>query len=187
LATLAKAWAIQDGRLRVRQREQLRRALAAAAECLGWGMIIDDAVETATRDVAKLTKAGTRALTRDLADELASKKTEMSQLEKVSSSMHKLAEKNAFVDPVEVSYSRTAREADHLVTKTESVTLTDAQEAEDAAQMIEKKMTSWGKLREEMVEDLKREQRQLDELEDSLPGFVESSKGTVREVFATLY
>ncbi len=139
------------------------------------------------RDVAKLTKAGTQALTRDIADELARKKTEMSQLEEFASSMHDLAEKGDFTDPVEVSYSRTAREADQLVTKTELLTLVEAQEAEDAAQLIAKKTVSWGKLRDEMVENLKKEQRQFEELKDSLPGFVESSTGTVREVFATLY
>lgn len=187
LATLAKAWMIQDGRLRVRQREQLRRALFAAAELLEWSMISENAVEIAMRDVAKLTKVGTRALTRDIANELASKKKEMSELEKFASSMTKLAEKDDFADPVEVSYSRTAREADHLVTKTELLTLTEAQGAVDAAQTVEKKMVSWGKLRDEMIEDLKKQQRQLDELKDSLSGFVESSKRTVREVFATLY
>lgn len=184
---MAKAWANQDGRLRVRQREQLRRALAAAAESLDWAMINEDEVEIATRDVAKLTEAGKRALTQDVVEELASKKTEMSELEKVANSMRALAEKDDFADPVEISYLRTAREADQLVTKTESLTLAEAQEAEDLANLIEKKMNSWGKLREEMIEHLKREQQQLDELEDTLPEFVQHSKGTVREVFATLY
>ena len=155
LASLAQDWVNQEGHLRVRQREQLRRALAEAAELFSWTTITSDPVNTAIKDVAKLTKSGTTSRTRELADEVASKKTEIAQLKKTISSLQKLAKNGKFEEPVEVAYSRTAREGQGLGTKTETLTLANADEATDAAASIEKNLESWGKLREQMVEDLK--------------------------------
>ena len=188
MAVLALAWVKQDGHLRVRQREQLRRAIASAAEFLGWITIAEDPVETATKDVVKLTKSGTQTLTRELADEVATKKSEISELKRAASSMEKLAKKGDFTNPIEFSYSHTARRsADDLVTKVETLTLLEAQEATDAAAVIERKVETWTKLRDQMLVVLKQKQRQVEDMKSSVPAFVTSSQGIVRDVFATLH
>ncbi len=188
LAVLALAWVKQEGQLRVRQREQLRRALAAAAEILEWATISEDRLDITADDVLKLTKNGTQAIAKDLADELAAKKTEMSQLKKSAATIAKLATKGDFSDPIEVSYTHTAREATSgLVTRVETATLLEPQEALDTAATIEKKTESWGKLREQMIEDLKQKQRRLEEMKASMSEFVEASKRILVEVFATFH
>jgi hypothetical protein len=178
----------QGGHLKLREREELRRVFASAAELLGWATIRRDPVEAATKDLLKLARSGARLLTRELADEVASKKMEMSQLEKVANSLHKLAEGADFTDSVEISYSHTGRSPPQgLVTRTETLTLTDADEAAEAARTIEAKRETWDKLRREMLDALGERQRQLDEMKRSLPAFVESSDVLVRHVMSTRY
>jgi len=178
----------QDGHLRVRQREQLRRALSASAEFLDWAIVLEDQEDVAIKDVLKLTRRGTRTLNKELADEVASKKAEISELQKTASSLEKLAEKDDFSDPIEVSYSHTAgRAPETLTTKVQTVTLTDAQGATDAANAIVKKLESWGKLRDQMLIELKNRQRQLDEMVSIVPPFVESSRQLLSEVLATIH
>ena len=186
LAAMALAWVKQDGQLGVRQKEKIRRALSAAAEALNWAVIHDDPYETAAKDVVKLTNAGAKALAKDLADELVSKKAEMTQLKKAAAALVKLSEKGDFTDPIEFTYTRTAREAHGLGTKTEVLTLLDADEALNGAAVIEKKTPSWEKLRDLMLEALKKEQKLIAVTKDRVPEFVDSTKGTVKEVFATL-
>lgn len=188
LASLALAQVKQGGHLTLREREELRRVFASAAELLDWATIRQDPVETATKDLLKLARTGARLLTREFRDEVASKEIEMAQLETVASSLHKLAKEADFTDPIEISYSHTGRKPPQgLVTRTETLTLTDAVEAADAAQTIEAKLETWDKLRREMLDNLGDRQRQLDEMKRSLPAFVESSKGLVRHVMSTRY
>ena len=191
LASLALARHEQEGRLRVRQREQLRRALFSAGESLGWESLTAgeaDPVEGASKDVARLTRNGTRSLMRDLDNEITAKKREMTQLKAVAKSIQKLAKDGATTYPAEVTYTHTARgSTTGYVTKTETLVLADAAEAEGAAAKIEKKMDAWAKLREEMLKDLKRRQQQLDELKGTVTEFVSSSEGLLVEVFAVLH
>ena len=187
LASLAISWMKQDRQLRVRQREELRRALANAAEFRGWGATGADPVSSAIKDVKDLTIAGSHFIAQDLVDELAGKKTEVSQLREVADSIHELADAKEWGDPVEVSYSHTVREGDGLVTRTQTLTLVDAEEAKEAAATIEKKLGAWEKLRVQMLDDLKLRQRQVNELEGSISAFAESSKGMVGEVLAILH
>lgn len=188
LASLALARVKQGGHLKLREREELRRVFASAAELLGWATIRRGPAEAATKDLLKLAKSGARLLTRELADEVADKKIETSQLEKVASSLHKLAKEADFADPIEISYSHTARKPPlGLVTKTETLILTDADEAAEAAQTIEAKRETWDKLRLEMLDDLGERQRQLDEMKRTLSAFLESSEGLVRHVMSTRY
>lgn len=185
---MALAWVAQDGHLRVRQREQLRRAFAAAAEFLSWTMITEDPVEIANADVVKLARSGARALTRELADELAAKKSEITALKKSQKALQKLADSGDFTEPIETSYTHTVRKPSRgLVTRTEELVLTEPQEALDAVNTIEKRMEAWTKLREEMLVELKKQQERLEEMKRNLPDFVDSSMGLVREVFAILH
>ena len=172
----------------MREREELRRVFASAAELFGWATIRRDPVEATTKDILKLARSGARLLTREFADEVASKKIEMSELEKVASSLHKLAKEADFTDPIEITYSHTGRKPPQgLVTRTETLTLTDADEAAEAAQTIEAKRETWDKLRREMLDALGERQRQLDEMKASLSAFVESSDVLVRHVMSTRY
>ena len=188
LASLALARVKQGGHLKLREREELRRIFASASELFGWATLRRDSVEAATKDLLKLARSGARLLTREFADEVASKEVEMSELEKVEISLHKLAKEADFTDPIEISYSHTGRKPpEGLVTRTETLTLTNAGEATEAAQTLEAKREMWDKLRLEMLVNLGERQRQLDEMKRSLPAFMESSDGLVRHVMSTRY
>jgi hypothetical protein len=171
----------------VRQRETLRRALVAAAESLGWAALGHDPVDVAAKEVLTLAKAGARSVAEDLETELAAKKTELSRLRKAADSLHEMADEAGFEEPVEFSYAHTARQGDELVTKTQTVTLANGQEATDAADAIEKRLDGWDKLRGQMADELRRSQRQVEEMRHSLPDFTDSHRGLVREVLALLY
>lgn len=190
MALLALEKLRQDGTLGVRQREQLRRAFSAAADELGWSSMPgsrDDRVAAATSDVEELAAAGALSLERDLAELLEEKKAEMEQLEGVVASLESLAADEQTSYPTEVVYSHTARDGTRrLVTKTETLTLNDADEALAAAAKVEKRLESFAKLRDQMIEDLEQRQAQLDEMRHGLSGFVASSNGLVVEVLATL-
>lgn len=191
LASLALARMKQDGSLRVRQREQLRRALTTAGDRLGWVTLrggLTDRVKRATKDVTRLADAGTQALEGELAAAVADKKREIAQLSKVAASVQSMADDDDASFPAEIEYSHTARTGTKLlVTRTETLTLSDRDEALNTAAMLEKRIEGWEKLRDQMLVDLKDRQRQLRALKDSLSGFVDSSKGLVGEVLATLY
>jgi chromosome segregation ATPase len=180
----------QDGTLGVRQREQLRRAFSTAAEALDWDAIPgdkDDRVARATKDVAKLAAAGAHALEQDLAELLEEKKAEMEQLAEAHAAVMALAADAKTEYPAEVEYSHTARDGlRRLVTKTEALTLADADEATSAAATLEKRLEGYAKLRDQMLEELEERQRQIDEMRDGLSGFVAASNRLVVEVLATL-
>jgi hypothetical protein len=177
----------QEQHLGVRQREQLRRAVATAAEFRGWMESGADPAAPAIKDVKNLTIAGSEALAQALVEEMARKKKEVLELQKVADSLYELAEKDDFEEPIEIDYFHTAREGDGLATRTQTVVLTSATEATDAAAAIEKKLDSWEKLRVQMVEDLKVQQKQLKELENLIAEFAEASRSVVGDVLAILH
>ena len=186
LASLAVTRQRQDGQLNVRQGEQLRRALAIAGDTLGWAMSGDPAVE-ASKDVVKMVKSGVRSLTADLAEELRNKKIEMMQLEEAASSFRELASDTDASYPTELVYLHTARGASQdLVTLTETITVTNAQEAQGVADKIGKSTPNWDKLREQMIVDLKQQQRQLDKIMRTTSDFVEYLQELLKEVIVTL-
>lgn len=188
LASLALAWMKQSGQLKVRQREQLRRTLHTAATALSWSAIAGDRLEAAVEDVIRLARNGTRSITRDLDNELEGKRTEMAQLTEAVEALRELAEDPNTEYPVAFSYRHTARSySQGLITKTEELELADAGEALEAAETIEKRFDSWDKLRKEMLEELKESQGSVVEMRRNIKKFVESSEGTVREVFAVMY
>ena len=190
LASLALAKVEQDGPLGVRQREQLRRALATAGEALSWtGPTEDDgdSMVEVTNDFMTIAKGGARSIARDLAAELAGKRTEIAELSDASTSAGKLAEDPDSTYPTDIIYSYTVRDAfGDLVTKTETLTVNDAQEAQNAAAALERSLTGRGKLTDLMILDLERKQGRLDVTTRTLSDFLESSQQLLREVLANL-
>jgi len=190
LASLALERLRQDGSLAVRQREQLRRALAAAGEVLDWSVIPGergDRAATVKKDVTALAELGAETLADDLARQLEGKKVELKALEEVTHTLRALAADSGAAYPTQIVYAHTGRDAQRrLVTKTETLTLADAGEATSAAATLEKKLEGYAKLRDEMIEDLHRERRQILEMREGIGSFVAASNGLVLEVLATL-
>jgi len=173
--------------LKVRQREKLRRALVSAAEFLEWDTLDASPIETALKETLTLAKAGARSLAKDLDEELAVKKAEITTLKKHAATLHKMAGKEAFEEPMEYSYTFTARQGDTLVKKTADLELTSKQDATDAVETIEGRLESWDKLKGLAVDQLKQRQARLGEMTEALPDFTKTHKTLVREVFALLH
>lgn len=189
LASLALEKHNHDGVLVVRQREQLRRALATAADVLDWGAIPGeeaDRLALATRDIAELAEAGAQSLEEELAELLTEKENEIARLKEVARSAEALAADESTTYPAEIEYSHTVRDsARHLVTRTETIVLNDAGEAASATAKIERGFDRAAKLRDQMVEVLEQRQRQIDEVRRGLAGFADWSSGLLVEVLAT--
>ena len=188
LATLSLEKPRQNGHLRVQQREVLRRALIAAAESLGWELIRGTEAErlaAAKKDVAKLANMGAELLERDLADLLATKKGETAQIKKVAQSLGKLAADSNTSYPAKAEYAYTARNGSAgLVTKTEILTLEGADEAQSASNTLENRLEDLTKLRDLMLEDIKRQQRLVSELKKDMSSILESAEGLTVEVLS---
>jgi len=190
VATLALERVRQNGTLNVRQRDQLRRAVAQIAEARAWVMIpgaAADRVTKAAEDLAVLAEAGARSLKSDLADEVAAKNAEIKQLKDVARAVQKMAASDATTYPAEMEYSHTARHGSQdLVTKTDTLTLADSAEARSAAATLEKSMEGWARLRDQMLEELANRQHQIEQMRRGLASFVDASRTLVGEVLAVL-
>lgn len=190
LGTLAIARYRQSGEFRVRQQEQIRRALSVAGEALDWGQLeveLPGDAEEVEADIRRLTQAGIRQLERDLEDEIAQKRKEIRQLEKTVSAMAKLGEKDETVFPTEVEYQYTSRRGkDELVTRTEEVVLEDPDHAVKEAEKLEKKLDRLGRLRDQMVENLKKQRQTIKSAKSEVKSFVNGTEFLVDEVMATL-
>jgi len=189
LASLALERVRQDGDLRVRQGELLRRALTSAATSLGWDTMPgsgDERVATARRDLAELADAGAELLETEVVAELSGKKEEVQRIQEVARSVQELGEDAAVSYPTQVEYSLTVRNGlGGLVTKTEVLVLNDSAEALHAAATIEKRLVTLEKLRTQMVGQLKDRQALLQTMRTGLPGFVESSDRLLVELLAS--
>ena len=190
LASLALAQVEQEGHLGVRQREQLRRALATAGEALGWaGRVADseDGVAEVSKDVLTMAKGGAKSMARDLAEELAGKKTEIAQIRRAAASATKMAESKKTTYPAEITYSFTVRDATgDLVTRTETLPMENSEEALSAAATIEKNPTGRLKLKDLMIADLKQKQKQVEVMTKTLSDFIEYSHDLLRDVLHNL-
>jgi hypothetical protein len=184
LASLANAWLTQDRELMVRQREELRRALNKVAEIRIWVAQGADPPTSAIQDVEDFTQGGLRLIQQELRDEIAEKKEEVSRLRDVVEALKNLARTENWGDPVEVSYSHTVRQGDGLATRTQTLTLVDTGEVEEAAASFEKKLENWEKLRNQMQDDLEGQKRHLKKVADSVSAFAAFSKGVVADVIA---
>jgi hypothetical protein len=187
LASLAKAWVEQDRELRVRQREELRRALNRIAELRAWIPSEANPSASAIQDLEDFTQTGLRLIQEELRGELSKKKKEVVRLKEVGETLKELAEDDGWEDPVEVSYSHTVRQADGLVTQTQTLTVVDTEEAEEAAATFEKKLGNWEKLRSQMQEELEDRKRQLKEVTSSVSAFAAASSGVIAEVLTIFY
>lgn len=190
LAAIAVARVKQQGRLKVRQREQLRRAIERAGETLGWAATApfkSDPVADLSKEVAKLVRKGARRMKRDVRHELEEKESEIAELRKVVKAVEELAaDPDAF--PTEVSYQHTARHASQgLVTKTETLELEDAEAALKAAKKMQKRIKRWTKYRDQMLEQLEQERQYLKTTTKNLSEFVDTSRPVVGEVLATMH
>jgi hypothetical protein len=160
------------------------------AQARGWVLIPgepSDRVTEATQDLAVLAEAGALSLRSDVAEEVAAKNDELKQLRKVARALQEMASSERTTYPAEIEYSHTARQASqNLVTKTETLTLSDTAEAENAAATLERSMEGWAKLRDEMLEELGHRQHQIEQTRRSLSGFVDVCRTLVSEVLEVL-
>lgn len=190
LASLGLVRITKGEQLNVRRQESLRRALADAGEPLRWAEVAalsENPVDVAAGDVKKLVRTGARLLELGVAEELVEVKNETRLHKKVVQSLRGLAEDPGVEYPTEVTYSRTAKAAgDGFIEKTETLTLNDAEEAQKAADKIEKSLPNWAKTRDEVIADLKRRQDTIETLKDSHSDLVESWRGVLKEVLVTM-
>lgn len=190
LAVLALAQVNQEGHLGVRQREQLRRALATAGEALGWAGRVaasNNAVAEVSKDVLTMAKGGAKSMAKDLEVELAGKKKEITQIKRAAATVTKMAESKKTSYPTEITYTFTVRDATgDLVTKTETLPMENAEEALTAAVTIEKNPTGRLKLKDLMIADLKQKQKQVDVMTKTLSDFIEYSHDLMRDVLHNL-
>lgn len=188
LASIALDKIRQEGTLRVRQGENLRRALTRAADAFEWESIPGtsaDRVAIASKDVMELADVGAQLLDDDLADVVTYKKGEIVQIEKVSKAIRALASDARTIYPTQIEYSHTMRNAlGGLVTKTVTLNLNDAAGALSAAAALEKRLEGLGRLRDQMLEDLKDKRMQIKTMRKGLPRFVEVSNGLLVEILA---
>jgi hypothetical protein len=188
LASLAFDRWLQDGSLGLRQREQLRRALATAGQALGWESMPGtraERTEAAIQDVARLADVGMNLLDQDLEELLAGKRREIQRIRNVAASVHDLATDSTVSYPTEVEYSHTVRNAGgELVTRISTLTLKDPAAALSAAATLENRLDGLAKLRDQMLEDLRQRRRQIKVMRHGLPGFADSSRRVVGELLA---
>ena len=181
----------QGGRLNVRQKEELRRALLEAGEALLWDEMAvkgKNPLDAIADDLGKLTKSGIRVIEREVEADLKDKKSEMKRLVKVVEGARKLAEAKDDAFPTDISYSHTARAAAQgLVTKIETVEVTTQDEATSCADSIEKSMNRWEGLKDQMIDELQKKQALLTKLRGELPDFVKAQRTMLREVVAILH
>jgi hypothetical protein len=191
VAALALTRTTQGGRLNVRQKEELRRALIEAGTALLWNEMALRGAEPFDKiadDLAKLTKSGIRVIEREVQDELKAKKTELKKLQKTVDQARKLADSKDPKLPTEITYVHTARAAAQgLVTKVETVEVTSKDEANSCADSIEKSLGRWENLRDQMVDELKKKEAQLSILGEQVTDFVQAQRSMIKEVVAILH
>mgnify|MGYP001818993698 CR=1 FL=1 len=179
-----------DGEFRVRQEEQLRRALRDAGEALEWELLAGDPSarsKEVVSDIRRLTQSGLRQLERDLEAEIEEKRAEIRQLKKTVTVLTKLAQKDEEAFPSEVDYQYTAKQGQSgLVTKTQALLLEAPEEAEKAAANLEQRIDRLGTLRDQMIEHLKQRLKTVGAAKSELGSFVRGTDELVDHVLATL-
>ncbi|MEQ9569605.1 MAG: hypothetical protein RLN75_05400 [Longimicrobiales bacterium] len=189
LGRLAVARHRQAGEFRVRQEEELRRALRTAGEALGWDLLALEAAgtEEVLEDMRRLTQAGIRQMERDLGAEITEKRAELRQLKKTVKSLEKLAGGDESAFPAQIEYRYTAKRGnDGLVTKTKELLLEDPAEAERTAEKLEQRLDRLGALRDQMVDHLKQRLKTIAAAKAELRSFVTGADRLVDHVLATL-
>ncbi|MBO76849.1 MAG: hypothetical protein CME17_05390, partial [Gemmatimonadetes bacterium] len=151
IAHLAFLKVKQDDSLNVRQQEQLRRALMSLGEVLGWAVTSansEDPIADISKSTRKMMANGARSIKRSLANDLAKKKAEITELKKVARSIRKLSENPKTAYPLEITYHRSARDSvQSMFTKTEEIEADDAEATLACAEAIERNIEHWTTLR----------------------------------------
>ena len=190
IAHLAFVQVKQDDWLSVRQQEQLRRALMSLGELLGWAITSansDDPIADISKSTRKMMTNGARAIKRSLANAMAIKKAEITELKKVARSARKLSDNPKTIYPLEITYHRSARDSvQSMFTKTENIEVNNAEETLTCAEAIERNLDHWTTLRDIMIAELKLEQKQLGVMTKNLSQFVKSMHPLLGEVVATI-
>ena len=190
VAHLAFVQVKQDDWLSVRQQEQLRRALMSLGELLGWAITSansDDPITDISKSTRKMMTNGARAIKRSLANDMAKKKAEITELKKVARSARKLSDNPKTVYPLEITYHRSARDSvQSMFTKTEEIETDDAEATLACAEAIERNIEHWTTLRDIMIAEIKLEQKHLGVMTKGLSEFVKSMHPLLGEVVATL-
>jgi hypothetical protein len=190
VAHLAFVKVKQDDWLSIRQQEQLRRALMSLGELLEWAVTTansDDPIDDVSKSTRKMMTNGARAIKRSLANAMAIKKAEITELKKVARSARKLSDNPKTVYPLEITYHRSARDSvQSMFTKTENIEVNNAEETLTCAEAIERQIDHWTTLRDVMIAELKLEQKQLGVMTKNLSEFVKSMHTLLSEVVATL-
>lgn len=192
LATLGHIRLKKGSPLNVRRRETVRRTLAEAGESLGWSEVAatsDDPVKVVRRDVKKMLRSGLRSLKRGAANELAETEADVQRLEEVVESVKALADDPDAEFPIEITYARPAR--DHAtggyMTKEDTLSLEDAEEARKAALRLERSLPRWQRLREQLLADMRQHQESLAEVGGNVSYLVDGWGRLMREVLVVMH
>jgi hypothetical protein len=192
LGKLAVARYRQAGEFRIRQREQLRRALQNAGRALNWDVVVGarkTPVDEVTVDVRRLTQAGLKAIEKGLESEITEKRNEIRRLKGVARTLRKLADENVTEYPIEIAYSYTTSDGGKgkYVTKTKELQVEDPGSAEEAARKLEQQMERLGRLRDEMVQELEKKKQVVGQARVEVREFVRGTRPLIGEVLAVLY
>ena len=168
----------------------MRRALHVAGEELNWKVLAADdpaGTQEVKADVRRLTQAGIRQLERDLEAEIVEKRQEVRRLKKTLAVLSDLAEQDEEAFPTQLEYQYTSnRGRDDFVTKTEEVVLEAPDDAGKAAKKIEQRLDRFGRLRDQMVEQLKDQRKTIAEAKADLQRFVLGVERMLDDVLAIL-
>lgn len=191
LGALMVAMYRQDGQLLIRQEEQVRRTLLEVAEALDWAELegeVAEPVEETLQDVRRLVRSGLKSLEAELDATMAEKRREIQELKKAATQLNRLSEQSTedLPDGFTYRYSAASSQGDY-VTKTEELTFESPQDAADAAANIEKRLDRWTTLRDDMMDDLKRQRAVVGEARDEIQVFMSLAHVLCREVLEVLH
>lgn len=177
--------------LNTRRREKVRRAFAEAGDVLGWSettALSDRPATLAAKDVKAIVRRGIRSLRREIDRDIEVKAGEADQIEEAAEKLRALAERDDVEYPMEVSFERTAKSPVHgLMTKTEVYELEDQTDARRAAKKVENSIRRWGRLRDQMLQELEDRRERLGALSRDLSLVMDSWRPLLRDVLVTMH
>jgi len=191
LAHLGARRVEQGEPLNTRRREKVRRAFAEAGDALGWSestALSDRPATLAAKDVKTIVRRGIRSLRREIDRAIEVKAGEAEQIEAAAEKLRAMAERDDVEYPCEVSFERTSKSPVHgLMTKIEVYELEDQTDARRAAKKVENSIRRWGRLRDQMLEELEARREGLGALSQDLPLVMESWRPLLRDVLVTMH
>lgn len=177
--------------LNTRRREKVRRAFAEAGDALGWSestALSDRPAVLASKDVKAIVRRGIRSLRREIDKEIDVKASEAQQIDDAAEKLRAIAEDEKSEYPMEVSFQRTMKSPVHgLVTKTEVFELENETDARRAAKKVENSARRWGRLRDQMIDQLEERREALGALSQDLGLVMDSWRPLLRDVLVTMH